>query len=1166
MANYTLKINKTLPNADVLYDCAIDSDLISINTTNEYAIATIKSGGKVKYTVVAEGYEAVSNTLTMNKDYELTPELKKWVTLTINPEPKDSKVEIVFNNKTYKENSVKVLTKTPIKYTVSRERRETVSDTVILTDDLTIDVKLIVRIETDKDIGEYEGKTTDRLSEINLIDSDTYEGLSDFEKSKYVKYSLPSILFAFTGYNSSINDALVDLYWSLPIVSKLSPFTNGTLGNAGSSFIDYVSQLNSIMASADGAISSLKGMRRALRKVGLSGLIDVGMTLFNLIGGLGGIVYGLLFNPDLFIKAAQQMFNNIDPNDLFNRTVGSTIPNIDYAQGLLNRMYIPDGSLKDTIYGEMQQISAGADLAIDVFSQLKGLELSTNVLSNSEEALVNAIEMIASMGVSMGIRELARKMRIDYEKLADNMNNNQLADAANVIEANLDKIVNGTEEKYIKIDDLDYLNEINKNNSTSSTLIQDYQKGYEDGIKNGESGMTQEEFEGLLKKIKNEYDKLNKDSSSYIAGLTIGYNVGQQKYLEELKGVENKLQSDSYQKGYEDGYEFMKSVRVKAINQLADEGITEPTEEQISLKITSLIKSERVRVETKTEKDVPAGYINPYYSRGWNDGVDARDKVNKGITDSIIDNKTGNDEGYAYARDNIVIDEDDHQYSEKYGEPDNDINKDGREYTIKDWLLNYKEKNPGNYEYRCQGVVSGYNKYQSEYNLGYSLGWDSSLRPEDYDGEGIYYKNGEYKIITGSKAIIDNKVYNNIDEGNFFVALKVSDSSINFGYIKGWSKNINTNAYNFDNEKIGRITANGKILNDDDQEIGNISEEKCKLFYTTIIENNIPTDKLSGWINADGVIYNKDESLNNLYIDKNIIKDEDGTIHNENGKIFGKLDENDNILDSNNNIIVNFFLLRSFICDRDNNDDIIGYIDSDYKLYTKNNVIIGKTGMIYDHYLIYNNNHVIGYGREVVKVYDINGNLLGLLSRDENTYNYCIIDTNTKNRLYNINSITDNNYLIYKNNQEKEIIGYTKSKNTFRDKVYDISESKNVIGNIYYEDKAVVDLSNNFLGIFTITGDKFYEYTSMDSSIKKDKAVLDENNNIVDINISSDIDILKENFLKSICVSYKLNYEEEIAKDIYHQYSVFRGANMGWDQYYSGIALPRYRVSIIDQI
>lgn len=785
MSNYDLKINKTVLESDVLFDCENDDDLIKQVDKKSYSIATIKSGAKVTYTVTAPGYENTSNTLIMDKDYELTPELKKWVVLTIETEPVDSTVIIEFNGQKYKQKSLKVLTKTPITYTVSRERRQTISDTVVLNGDLTIKVELMVRIETDKDIGDYEGKTTDELSEINLLNQSDYDALSEKDKAFYVKYSFPSILFANTGYNSSINDALVNLYWSLPIMGKLAPFTNGSLGRAQCNFIDFLGQINSIMATADDAISILTHLKKALRKVGLGSLTDVFMTIFNLISAIGGLIYALLYNPDVFISAVQQTFKDIDPQDLLNRTVGSTLPNLEYAQGLLNRMYIPDGSLKDTLYDEMQQIFGAAEMSIGVFNQLKSLEMQVGEINNSEQALIATIEMIATMGISNMLGSVAQRLRNNHKEIRDNLNNNQLSDAVKVMEQNLNKIVNGMEDKYINIKDLEYLNKINRENQTSSSLILDYQKGYEDGYNNALNGESDDEMEGRLNQFKKEYDKLNKDSSSYIAGYRIGHEVGKQKYIEELNGAETKEQLESYQKGYEDGYIYGKQLRELAIDELNNEEKLNPSESEISMKMNELANAERARVETKTKEDIPAGYINPYYSRGWNDGYETRNKINQGITDDIIENQLGNTEGYAYARDNIVIDNNDHQYSEKYDEPDNDINQDDVEYTLADWINNYKLKNPNNYVYRCQGVINGYNKYQSEYNLGYSMGWTQSMRAEDYEPD-------EETPEELKKAFLENIciTYNlNYDEQ---ISLDIyHQNSIFRGAIMGWNQFYN---------------------------------------------------------------------------------------------------------------------------------------------------------------------------------------------------------------------------------------------------------------------------------------------------------------------------------------------------------------------------------------
>ena len=58
--------------SNVLFDCEHDEDLIQIIDKIDYTQAKINDGAKVTYTVICEGYESTSNTLVMNKDYELT--------------------------------------------------------------------------------------------------------------------------------------------------------------------------------------------------------------------------------------------------------------------------------------------------------------------------------------------------------------------------------------------------------------------------------------------------------------------------------------------------------------------------------------------------------------------------------------------------------------------------------------------------------------------------------------------------------------------------------------------------------------------------------------------------------------------------------------------------------------------------------------------------------------------------------------------------------------------------------------------------------------------------------------------------------------------------------------------------------------------------------------
>ena len=167
----------------------------------------------------------------------------------------------------------------------------------------------------------------------------------------------------------------------LPIANKLTPFTNGSLGQFQADFINYLSQLNALLVAAIGVGNKIKSMRKALKKAGLSSLTDVLTTGFGLIGGLAGIVYGIMNNPNIFIKTYAQAFEDIDLQEIYERTIGETLPNLDYVKGMLNRTYIPEGNLKKKLFDQLEQVDAAADLSLEVIEMLGQLPATTAVAS-----------------------------------------------------------------------------------------------------------------------------------------------------------------------------------------------------------------------------------------------------------------------------------------------------------------------------------------------------------------------------------------------------------------------------------------------------------------------------------------------------------------------------------------------------------------------------------------------------------------------------------------------------------------------------------------------------------------------------------------------------------------------------------------------------------------
>lgn len=827
---YILKINKTVKESNVLFDCEHDEDLIQIIDKIDYTQAKINDGAKVTYTVICEGYESTSNTLVMDKDYELTPEIKKLVTLTIKADPEDSTIIFTYKKKDYKQNSIVVTSNTPVKYTISRMNRETVSNILMIDKDTTLEIKLGYRLNTDEDIANYEKNNTDPLSNIKVLSKKEYDSLTDDLRRKHIKLNDQISNLLGVDYNLTLNDCIVQLYWMLPIANKLTPFTNGTLGQFQSDFINYLSQLNALLVAANGVGNKIKSMRKALKKAGLSSLTDVLTTGFGLIGGLAGIVYGIMNNPNIFIKTYAQAFEDIDLQEIYERTIGETLPNLDYVKGMLNRTYIPEGNLKKNLFDQLEQVDAAADLSLEVIEMLGQLKQMVEVANSSEEAMKEIIKAMSTMSLGWAIGSLSdsiSRLHKDRDKIKSNMNNSQLADAFNVMKENIDKMRNIPDDYYISEDDFAELKKIN-DERTSTEQVMDYQNGYDDAFQNAQNGETEFQMDLKLAKLKKEMEALGKDPSAYIYGYKVGWESGRKKYENELKNLTTDEQKESYAIGYEDGYNFGKVIKGLASNSLdvgelkwfidmdnhihytnlypfgriegtkvydfsvdrPEEEIgtynpstetiyitaedkfylivdnryiydtsiqEEQTDEKLQEVMEILYKINVIRVERKPAENT----INPYYAKGYVVGFADREEDNIEIDDTTKVDDKGYYDGY-----------------EILGRNNESHNK------ITEWIDNYSQENPDNYEFYNQGLVRGYNTYNAEYNSGYNNAWFNSMKNEDYD-------EGESPEEARTAYLEDFCIKYNLDKAEQDSLPDNKKNAYYLGAINGWDDAFN---------------------------------------------------------------------------------------------------------------------------------------------------------------------------------------------------------------------------------------------------------------------------------------------------------------------------------------------------------------------------------------
>ena len=650
MVNYTLKIIKNNINAKVLFDADIDENIVKIVSTDKYNYALIEvvEGTNVTYTILCDGYKTVTNTILMDKNYTLTPELKEAVKLTINTIPDEATVILTCNGKDYKQKTLECETGDVVYYTVTYINKQPYSDSLVMQRDTEISVKLLDEIRNDGDIADYEKDYSDDLNKINTISKKEYESLTDEARSKYMKYTdLLNRIFG-VDYNRTLSDCIVQLYWTLPIANKLIPFTNGTLGTLQTDFINYIAQLNTLIASAASVGDKIKSLQKPLNKVGLGSLTDILTTGFGLIGGIGGIIYAIINNPNIFIKTFAQQFTDIDLEDIYNRTIGETIPNLDYLKGMVNRTYLPDNELKKTLLYQINEIGNAADLSLDVLNDLAKLKELVEIANASEDAMRTLIENLSTMGVGWAIAYLTGyidKLRKDKDKIKYNANNNNLSQAYDVMQSNLDRIMNEMNDYYVNMDDLPNFNRA-IDSRTSTQKIFDYNNGYNDALNNAQNGETEEQKLARLEQLKKEMEFLGKDASPYLLGYNNGWKEGHQNYLDSLSYNE-QLQKDSFEQGYKDGFSFSADV---------------PSLVKNSLEIGDLkmFIDEDWHIHNPTNRFEPFGRIElglVYNISG--DLIGKLDSNNKILSDNEVIGKLGEKEvlpiGKNYEKDGVLI-------------------------------------------------------------------------------------------------------------------------------------------------------------------------------------------------------------------------------------------------------------------------------------------------------------------------------------------------------------------------------------------------------------------------------------------------------------------------------------------------------------------------------
>lgn len=574
--SFELKINKPMKDSKIYFESE-NNDIIKQKDEKTYSSVIVNDGSEISYIVKTNGYKEIKNKLIVNKDVTLSPELQKYVKLKINAD-KDTKISFDYDGKHYEQNEIEVLSNSIVTYNVSKRDKETITKTIVVNDDITLTPELLDKIKDDESITKYEKERVDRYAGPKIINQKQYKKLPPEERVHYVLYDARLSNRLGFDFLTKLDDVVSELYWMIPYAQMISPYTNGSLSSFQNNFLMYLQQLENVARSAKSLNGKLRGIRRPLNKVGLGSLIDILTICFSTIGSLGGIIYGMLNNPQMLIQSYAEPLKDVNLDEIRDNLNTNVFPNLDYVRGMIERTYMPNSDVKESLLQNVDEIYNAANMSrggLDQLYALKNLALTSNQI---EEGMMDVLEIISMMGYGWamgGLPNMIHKMRVDHGDIKRNMSNSLFANAQYTLRRFLDKILYKTKKYYIRVADLKDLGMNNNKNSyrinaddNNGNGNSDYTDGFNDGFNYGSNGESEEQKNARIDEYMKKILELGKDPSGYVDGYNQGWKSGNNNYNNELNNLFNEDDIESYKNGYDDGYYFGNNIRDYAITSL----------------------------------------------------------------------------------------------------------------------------------------------------------------------------------------------------------------------------------------------------------------------------------------------------------------------------------------------------------------------------------------------------------------------------------------------------------------------------------------------------------------------------------------------------------------------------------------------------------------------
>jgi 6-pyruvoyl-tetrahydropterin synthase len=293
---------------------------------------------------------------------------------------------------------------------------------------------------------------TDALNNMKLIEKSEYEALPDSEKTKWVKYNPSLTSQAYVQWINAQNQLIEQFNKLGPAISKM-----GDLEGMDFSASLYES-LEGICSAFKSAYSAVGGISSAASKVGLGALTSIFEGIFQMIGGIAGMLYTMVANPYNMLVQYEQALEQIDYAALKEQFSGETTPNIDAQKAELNDMVIPDKEIKEYVNNNVDTLDKQKTLAKKQIEKVETAKTTIQTAKTIQDTMkaVSAAMATAAAGI---VQTAENAMESSYEASIKALSADYSSNAQEMT-TGVNDFIHNMPQKYIKTSDLELLKKI----------------------------------------------------------------------------------------------------------------------------------------------------------------------------------------------------------------------------------------------------------------------------------------------------------------------------------------------------------------------------------------------------------------------------------------------------------------------------------------------------------------------------------------------------------------------------------------------------------------------------------------------------------------------------------------------------------------------------------